>query len=110
PVPSPWPPHNLGYLRLRLQQFDRAEEDLREALKYDSTFALAHYHLARVLDSEDRSDAAIDEYKAAAALDGKLAEPLYSLSLLYRGRGRKAESATALAEYRRRKALTVNQE
>lgn len=108
PAPSPWPPHNLGYLRLRLQQFERAEEDLREALKYDPKFALAHYHLARVLESKDRSDAAIDEYKAAAALDVKLAEPLYSLGLLYHRRGREAESATALAEYRRRKALTAN--
>jgi tetratricopeptide (TPR) repeat protein len=109
PAPSPWPPHNLGYLRLRLQQFGQAEEDLREALKYDPKFALAHYHLARVLESEDRSDAAIDEYKAAAALDVKLAEPLYSLGLLCHRRGREAESAAAFAEYRRRKALIANE-
>ncbi|HXB70594.1 MAG TPA: tetratricopeptide repeat protein [Candidatus Acidoferrales bacterium] len=125
PAPSPWPPHNLGYLQLRLQQYGGAEENLREALKYDPKFALAHYHLARVLEdearesearqnearqnearqNEARNDAAIEEYKTAAALDVKLAEPLYSLGLLYRRRGRDAEAASALAEYRRRKAL-----
>lgn len=109
PAPSPWPPHNLGYLRLRLQQFDQAEKDLREALRYDPQFALAHYHLARVLEREDRNDAAVDEYKAAAALDVKLAEPLYSLGLLYHRRGRESESAAAFEEYRRRKALIANE-
>ena len=127
PAPSPWPPHNLGYVQLRLQQFDAAEANLREALKYDPKFALAHYHLARVLDTEGRdngrenqtrdnqgrdnqgrNDAAIEEYKTAADLDVKLAAPLYSLGLLYRRQGREAEAASALAEYRRRKALTAD--
>jgi tetratricopeptide (TPR) repeat protein len=108
PAPSPWPPHNLGYLQLRLQQFDDAEKDLREALKYDPKFALAHYHLARVLENQGRNDTAIEEYKTAAALDVKLAEPLYSLGLLYRRHGRQAEAAGAFAEYRRRKALTAD--
>jgi tetratricopeptide (TPR) repeat protein len=113
---------------LRLRQFHGAEENLREALKYDPKFALAHYHLARVLESEGResegresegrekasrenqarNDAAIEEYKTAAALDVKLAEPLYSLGLLYQRRGREAEAASAMAEYRRRKALTAD--
>jgi tetratricopeptide (TPR) repeat protein len=106
PAPSAWPPHNLGYLQLRLQQFPQAEENLREALKYDPKFAEAHYHLARVLENDDRNDEAIAEYKSAAALDPKLAEPLYSLGLLYRRRGREAEAVSALAEYRRRRALS----
>jgi tetratricopeptide (TPR) repeat protein len=117
PTPSPWPPHNLGYLQLRRQQFGDAEANLREALKYNPKFALAHYHLARVLESQGGENhaganqgpndaAAIEEYKTAAALDGKLAEPLYSLGLLYHRCGREAEAASALAEYTRRKALT----
>jgi tetratricopeptide (TPR) repeat protein len=104
--PSAWPPHNLGYLELRLLRFPQAEENLRESLKYDPQFALAHYHLARTLESEQKSDAAIEEYKSAAALDQKLAEPLYSLGLLFRRRGRTAEAENALAEYRKRKALS----
>src|SRR5579863_7217793 len=61
-APSPWPPHNLGYLMLRLQRFNEAEENLREALKYDPRFALAHYHLGRVLEHQGQDDAAIAEY------------------------------------------------
>ncbi len=109
PSPSAWPPHNLGYLQLRLQQFPAAEENLREALKYDPRFALAHYHLARVLENEGHNQAAMEEYKSAAALDPKLAEPLYSLALLYRRNGREAEALRALDEYRKRKALSDSQ-
>ncbi len=107
-APSPWPPHNLGYLLLRLQRFHEAEENLREALKYDPQFAVAHYHLGRVLESEGQDEAAIDEYKSAAALDRKIAEPLYSLGRLYLRHGRAAEAESVLAEYKRRKALSVD--
>ena len=106
PQPSPWPPDNQGFLLLRVQKFHEAEESLREALKYDPKFALAHYHLGRTLENLKRDDAAIEEYQSAATLDPKFPEPLYSLSLLYRRLGRAAESEGALAEYRRRKALS----
>ena len=108
PAPSPWPPDNLGFFQLRLEQFGDAEKNLREALKYDPKFALAHYHLARVLEKVHRDDAAIEEYKTAAANDVNLALPLYSLGMLYRRRGQDAEAAAALAEYRKRRALTGN--
>jgi tetratricopeptide (TPR) repeat protein len=108
PIPSPWPPDNLGNFQFHQQQFDEAEANLREALKYDPKFALAHYHLARVLENKSRNDEAIEEYKAAAALDEKSSLPLYSLGVLYRRRGQEAESASALAEYRKRRALTVD--
>ena len=42
--------------------------------------------------NEGKDDAAIDEYKSAAALDAKLAEPLYSLGRLYGRHGRAAEA------------------
>jgi tetratricopeptide (TPR) repeat protein len=106
--PSAWPPHNLGFLQLRLQQFGAAEENLRESLKYNPKFALAHYHLARVLENQGRDAEAIVEHKAAAELDKGLAEPLYSLGLLYRRSGKMAESANAMAEYKRRKASAAD--
>lgn len=106
-APSAWPPHNLGYLQLRQLQFHEAEENLRESLRYDPRFALAHYHLARTLENEEKNQAAIEEYQSAAALDATLAEPLYSLGLLYRRSGRIAEAESALAEYRKRRALAV---
>lgn len=107
-TPSPWPPDNFGYLMLRLQKFPEAEQNLREALKYDPRFALAHYHLGRTLESEGHDDAAIVEYKSAAALDAKIAEPLYSLGRLYLRHGRAAEAQSVLAEYKKRKALSVD--
>jgi tetratricopeptide (TPR) repeat protein len=107
-APSPWPPQNLGYLMLRLEKFHEAEEYLREALKYDPRFALAHYHLGRVLEREDNDDAAIVEYRSAAALDDKIAEPLYSLGRLYLRHGRAVEAESVLAEYTRRRALAVD--
>ncbi|MGA7413691.1 MAG: tetratricopeptide repeat protein [Bryobacteraceae bacterium] len=106
PRPSPWPPDNQGHLLLRVQKFSEAEQSLRESLKYDPKFALAHYHLGRVLENLQRDDAAIEEYQSAAALDPKFPEPLYSLGLLYRRLGRATESESALAEYRKRKALS----
>ena len=107
-APSPWPPHNLGALLLRLQKFHEAEDSLREALKYDPRFAPAHYHLGRALEGEGRNEEAVGAYKWAAEMDGKMPEPLYSLARLYRRMGRSSEAANALAEYKRRKAVAVD--
>jgi tetratricopeptide (TPR) repeat protein len=105
PHPSAWPPHNLGYLLLRLREPKAAENALREALKYDPRFATAHYHLGRTLEAEDRDNEAIDEYRAAISLDPTLIEPLYSLGLLYRRHNRLAEADAAFAEYKKGKAM-----
>src|SRR5947209_1932184 len=48
--PSAWPPHDLGYLLLRLGKTEEAEADLRESLRYDPAFVEAHYHLGRTLE------------------------------------------------------------
>jgi tetratricopeptide (TPR) repeat protein len=105
PSPSAWPPHNLGYLLLRLREPKEAENALRESLKYDPRFATAHYHLGRALEAEDRDNQAIDEYRAAISLDPALIEPLYSLGLVYRRHNRLAEAEAAFAAYKKRKAL-----
>jgi tetratricopeptide (TPR) repeat protein len=104
PVPSAWPPHDLGSLLLRMQQFKDAETALRESLRYDSRFAMAHYHLGRVLEGEDRDSAAIDEYKAATSGDAPVMEAFYSLGLVYRRHDREADADAAFAEYKKRKA------
>jgi tetratricopeptide (TPR) repeat protein len=101
--PSPWPPHNLGYLLLRLEKVGEAEEALRESLQYDSRFPQSHYHLARVLEKQGRDPEAIDEYRLAISLDSSMAEPCYSLGLLYKRLHRTADSESAFAEYRKRK-------
>ncbi len=101
--PSPWPPHNLGYLLLRLEKLDAAEKALRESLEYDPAFAQAHYHLGRVLEKQSRDAEAIAEYRAAIAFDPAQAEPYYSLGLLYRRLKRPTEADAAFAEYKKRK-------
>jgi tetratricopeptide (TPR) repeat protein len=105
PIPSAWPPHNLGYLLLRLRETKEAENALRESLKYDPKFATAHYHLGRTLEAEERDNEAIDEYRVAISVDPALIEPLYSLGLLYRRHNRLAEAEAAFAEYKKRKAV-----
>jgi len=104
PQPSAWPPHNLGALLLRLQELKEAEAALREALRYDPHFSMAHYHLGRVLDEEGRDDEAIAEYRAATSMEPVVVEAFYSLGLVYRRHERKAEAEAAFAEYKRRKA------
>jgi tetratricopeptide (TPR) repeat protein len=104
PEPSPWPPHNLGYLLVRFLDFKSAETALRESLKYDPKFATAHYHLGRALEGNGRDNEAIDEYRVAISLDPTAVEALYSLGLLYRRHDRRAEAEAAFAEYKRLKA------
>ena len=104
PQPSAWPPHNLGALLLRMQEMKEAETALRESLRYDPRFSMAHYHLGRVLDAGGYDDEAIDEYRAAATLDPVVVEALYSLGLVYRRHDRTAEADAAFAEYKKRKA------
>jgi tetratricopeptide (TPR) repeat protein len=106
PEPSPWPPHNLGYLLVRLLNFKDAETALRESLKYDPRFATAHYHLGRALEGDGRDIEAIDEYRVAISLDPSAVEALYSLGLLYRRHERPAEADAAFAQYKKLKAET----
>jgi len=101
--PSPWPPHNLGYLLLRLDDAAAAEQCLRESLRYDAKLARTHYYLARVLEKEDRANDAIAEYQLAIAGDAASADACYSLALLYRRLHRDTDSSAMFAEYRKRR-------
>ncbi|MBV8807053.1 MAG: tetratricopeptide repeat protein [Acidobacteriaceae bacterium] len=101
--PSPWPPHDLGYLLLRMDQVKEAESALRESLRYDPNFAQAHYHLGRVLEKEERDTQAIEEYKRAVSLDASSPDACYSLAMLYRKLHRNAEAEAMFAEYRKRR-------
>jgi tetratricopeptide (TPR) repeat protein len=109
PHPSAWPPHNLGYLLLRLEQPKDAETALLESLTYDPKLAIARYHLGRVLEAEGRDSEAISEYRAAINLDPKAIEPLYSLGRLYQRNHHPAEADAAFAEYKRRRAASPEQ-
>ncbi len=102
--PSPWPPHNLGYLLLRMSDPAGAERALRESLRYDPTLARTHYYLARVLEKEDRVNDAIAEYQRAIAGDSTSADACYSLALLFRKLHSEAAASAMFAEYRKRRS------
>jgi tetratricopeptide (TPR) repeat protein len=102
--PSPWPPHNLGALELRLQRFNEAETALRESLRYDPALAMTHYHLGRALEGEGRDNEAIAEYRAATNTSQPVVEAFYSLALLYRRYHRDRDAQAAFAEYKKLRA------
>lgn len=101
--PSPWPPHDLGYLLLRTEHFPEAEASLRESLRYRPELMQAHLHLGRVLEKQGRSEEAVQQY--LAAVSGNRADPdaCYSLALLYRKLRQDKEATAMFDEYRRRK-------
>jgi tetratricopeptide (TPR) repeat protein len=103
PHPSPWPPHNLGYLLLRMERPQEAESALRESLRYDPSLAITNYHLARTLEKLGKNQEAIAYYKEAVKQDSASTDACYSLALLYRRLGREPEAKLMLAEYKRRK-------
>jgi tetratricopeptide (TPR) repeat protein len=106
--PSPWPAHDLGYVLLRLDRLQDAENALRESLRYDSSFTQAHYHLGRTLEKEGNPTEAIDEYLAAVSSDPEASDACYSLAMLYRKLHRDAEADAMFAELKRRKQAGGN--
>ncbi len=107
PHPSPWPPHDLGFLLLRTNKPKDAEALLRESIRYDPTLAQSHYYLGRTLEKEGQDNAAIAEYVASVTSDTVSPEPCYSLALLYRKVHRDADARAMFAEYKRRKEASA---
>ncbi|MFZ0594091.1 MAG: tetratricopeptide repeat protein [Bryobacteraceae bacterium] len=101
--PSPWPPHNLGYLLLRTNEPTEAETVLRESIRYDPKLAQTHYYLGRVLEKQDSATEAIHEYLNAISLDTASPDACYSLARLYRKLHREPEAAAMFSEYKKRK-------
>jgi tetratricopeptide (TPR) repeat protein len=108
--PSPWPPHDLGYLLLRMDKSRDAEPALRESLHYDPKLAQAHYHLGRILEKEGRETEAIDEYVAAVSGDTQASDACYSLAMLYGKLHRDVEANAMFAEFKRRKQAVTSSE
>lgn len=103
--PSPWPPHDLGYLLLRVNRAQEAEALLRESLRYDPALYEAHYHLGRALEKGGRDEQAIEEYKLAVVADQSASEACYSLGILYRKLNQTADASAMFDEYKKRKKL-----
>lgn len=103
PRPSPWPPHDLAFLLLRINRANEAEVMLREALKYDPDMPEAHLHLGRALEAEGQDEAAIHEYAAAVKLDPVSPDACYPLAMLYKRLHRDSEAEAMFAEFKKRK-------
>lgn len=86
-VPSAWPPLNMGTLLTKMGRLPDAEECLREAIRYDTKSAKAHYRLGLNLHQQNRDKEAIAELRQASELDSADPEPLYSLGRIYESQG-----------------------
>ncbi len=105
--PSPWPPHDLGFLLLRMDRLQDAESLLRESLRYEPGMAQSHYHLGRTLEKQGKDTEAIREYEAAVSSDPASADACYSLALLYRKKHRNEEAEAMFREYKLRRQSAV---
>ncbi|HSU57931.1 MAG TPA: tetratricopeptide repeat protein [Bryobacteraceae bacterium] len=103
--PSPWPPHDLGYLLLRMEKFQPAAAALRESLRYDPKLAQTHWYLGRTLEKQGEDAEAIEQYKQAVSADPASPDACYSLAMLYRNLHRESEAQAMFTEYKRRKQL-----
>jgi Flp pilus assembly protein TadD len=106
--PSPWPPHDLGTLLLRIDDAKGAEPLLREALKYDPNMPEAHLHLGRALEVEGQREEAVHEYEAAVKLDAASPDACYPLAMLYKKLHRESDAEGMFAEFRKRKQAAAS--
>jgi tetratricopeptide (TPR) repeat protein len=100
---SPWPPHDLGSLLLRMNRSKDAEEVLRESLRYDPKLAQGHYHLGRALEKQGRDTEAMEEFRSAISNDTASSDACYALATLLRKLHRDAEANVMFAEFKKRK-------
>lgn len=100
---SPWPPHDLGALLIKLDRLNEAEESLKQSLQCDPRFPRGHYQMGFLLGKQKKNDRAVEELKEAAALDPSYAEPYYLLGQIYQRKGDQQEAAEAWATFEKLK-------
>jgi tetratricopeptide (TPR) repeat protein len=86
--PSAWPHLNFAVTLASLNRLTEAEAQLREALRYESGLAHAHYQLGLVLEMEGEFEEAVLSLEQAIKLDAKYPEPHYTLARVYKKMGR----------------------
>jgi tetratricopeptide (TPR) repeat protein len=83
PRPSPWPHVDLAVTLISLNRLAEAENNLREAVRYDAQLPQAHFQLGRVLEMRGELEAAVPEFNQAARLNPDYPEPHLSLGRIY---------------------------
>lgn len=96
-----WPYLNLALAERILNQRTEAEAHLREAIRLDPDFALAHFQLGNILEDAGQTKDAISQFQTAARLVPDYAEPHYALSRIYRKLGDMAASKREVETYLR---------
>jgi len=84
---------NIGTLRYRQGDLDRAEYCYRQALKISPNYALAHFNLGNICDERDRLPEAVNHYKIALGLQDSYADAHYNLALAYERMGEPMRAA-----------------
>lgn len=96
-----WPYLNLAVAERALNQRSKAGAHLREAIRLDPNFALAHFQLGNILEDSGRTKEAIQQFKVAVSLDPGYAEPHFALARIYRRLGDTANSKREVEAYLR---------
>jgi len=97
--PSPWPPLDMAVSQVEIGRLNDAENNLREAVRYDPRLPRAHYELGRVLDQEGKAEGAIQELKAASAVDPNYPEPHYLLGRIYHRLGKEELAKSEVLQF-----------
>jgi tetratricopeptide (TPR) repeat protein len=92
PLPSPWPPLNLGTLLVKLGRHREAEVCLQESLRYDPRFPKALYQMGLLLEKEKKDEEAVRDLNLAAQYDPAYPEPHYILGRIYQRLGDKSKA------------------
>ncbi len=102
--------YELGEIRRRAGDMDKAQELFELAVKYDPDFAEAHVGLGRVLLAVNKPDSALVHLKRAIALSPGDAVSHFHLAQAYKAAGNLPEQQRALAEFRRIRSQAAQQE
>ena len=97
--PSPWPHLNLAISLIALNSLTEAEDQLREALRYDANMPQARYQLGQVLEKRGKYAEAIESLGHAAALDPAYPEPHYSLGRIYQRQGQTEQAKKSIERF-----------
>jgi tetratricopeptide (TPR) repeat protein len=92
PQPSPWPHLNLAIVLIGRNNLGEAEEQLREALGYDSRLPQTHYQIGLILEKQAKYEEAIQSLNQAAIFNTTYPEPHYTLGRIYQRLGEKEKA------------------
>jgi tetratricopeptide (TPR) repeat protein len=95
--PSPWPLVDLAVSLIGVNRLEEAKKNLDEALRYDPKLPQAQYQLGRLLEMQDKFDAALEAFAKASELDQEYPDPHLALGRIYHrlGKGQRAEDEIA---------------